>query len=63
MSWTEREGPPTSAPQRRGFGTIVLKDMAERSVGGAVDLDCAPSGVTWRLTCPIANALEPGNVN
>jgi PAS domain S-box-containing protein len=59
MSWTERDGPPVSPPERRGFGTIVMKAMAERSVGGAVDLDHAPSGVTWRLTCPAANALEP----
>jgi PAS domain S-box-containing protein len=58
MSWTECEGPPVSAPERRGFGTIVIKAMAERSVDGAVDLDYAPSGVTWRLTCPAANALE-----
>ncbi len=59
MSWTEREGPPVSAPKRRGFGTIVTEAMAERSVGGVVDLDYAPSGLTWRLTCPAANALEP----
>jgi two-component sensor histidine kinase len=58
MSWTEREGPLVSAPQRRGFGTIVMEAMAERSVDGTVDLDYAPSGVTWRLTCPAANALE-----
>jgi two-component sensor histidine kinase len=59
MSWTEREGPPVSAPKRRGFGTMVMEAMTERSVGGAVDLDYAPSGLTWRLTCPAANALEP----
>jgi PAS domain S-box-containing protein len=59
MSWTEHEGPPVSAPKRRGFGTVVMEAMAERSVGGAVDLDYAPSGLTWRLTCPAANALEP----
>jgi PAS domain S-box-containing protein len=59
MSWTERDGPPVSAPKRRGFGTIVMEAMAERSVGGVVDLDYAPSGLTWRLTCPAANALEP----
>jgi PAS domain S-box-containing protein len=59
MSWIEREGPPVSRPQGRGFGTIVLKEMAERSVGGAVDLDYAPSGLTWRLTCPVANVQEP----
>ena len=60
MSWTERDGPPVSAPKQRGFGTIVMEAMTERSVDGAVDLDYAPSGVSWRLTCPAANALEPG---
>ena len=59
MSWTEREGPPVFVPKRRGFGTIVMETMAERSVDGKVDLDYAPSGLTWRLTCPAANALEP----
>jgi two-component sensor histidine kinase len=59
MSWTEREGPPVSAPKRRGFGTIVMEAMAERSVDGAVGLDYAPSGLTWRLTCPVENVLEP----
>jgi PAS domain S-box-containing protein len=61
MSWSEQDGPPVSAPQKRGFGTIVMKAMAERSVGGAVDLDYASSGVMWRLTCPAANALSDGN--
>jgi PAS domain S-box-containing protein len=58
MSWTEREGPALSAPERRGFGTIVMEAMAERSVDGKVDLEYAPSGLTWRLTCPAAKALE-----
>jgi two-component sensor histidine kinase len=61
MSWTEGDGPAVSAPQRRGFGTTVMEAMAERGVDGTVELDYAPSGVTWRLTCPAANALEtPG---
>jgi two-component sensor histidine kinase len=60
MSWTESEGPPVSAPKRRGFGTIVMEAMTERSVDGMVDLDYGPSGMTWRLTCPGANALESG---
>jgi two-component sensor histidine kinase len=46
-------------PQRRGFGTVVMQEMAERSVDGKVDLDYAPSGVTWRLTSPAAKTLEP----
>jgi PAS domain S-box-containing protein len=58
MSWTERDGPPVAPPQR-GFGTVAMKEMAERGVNGRVQLDYAPSGVTWSLTCPVANALEP----
>jgi PAS domain S-box-containing protein len=58
LSWTERDGPHVSAPKRRGFGTTVMKQMAERSLGGTVDLDYAPSGLIWRLTCPAGNALE-----
>jgi PAS domain S-box-containing protein len=58
MSWTEHDGPPVSAPKQRGFGTMVIEGMAKQSVEGAVELDYAPSGLTWRLTCPAANALE-----
>jgi PAS domain S-box-containing protein len=57
MGWVERDGPPVSAPNRRGFGTIVMEAMTERSLEGKVDLDYAPSGLSWRLTCPAANAV------
>jgi PAS domain S-box-containing protein len=59
MSWVERDGPPVSAPKRRGFGTVVMQEMAEDSVDGTVDLDYAPSGLTWRLTGRAENTLEP----
>jgi two-component sensor histidine kinase len=59
MSWTERDGPPVTPPKRHGFGTIVVETMTERSVDGKVDLDYAPSGVAWRLSCPAENVLEP----
>jgi two-component sensor histidine kinase len=58
MSWTEHDG-VVSPPTQRGFGTIVMEAMTERSVGGTVNLDYAPSGVSWHLACPAANALEP----
>jgi two-component sensor histidine kinase len=60
MSWIERGGPFVPPPGRRGFGTTVMEAMAARSLGGSVDLDFPSSGVTWRLTCPAANALEQG---
>jgi PAS domain S-box-containing protein len=52
MSWSERDGPTVAAPRRRGFGTTVIETMAKHSLDGEVDLDYAPSGVTWRLACP-----------
>jgi PAS domain S-box-containing protein len=62
MSWSERDGPPVSAPKRRGFGTMVIEGMAKQSVDGAIEVHYAPSGLTWRLNCPTANVLEPANV-
>jgi two-component sensor histidine kinase len=58
MNWTESGGPAVSAPERRGFGSVVMEIMAERTVGGKVALDYRPSGVTWCLTCPASNVLE-----
>jgi two-component sensor histidine kinase len=60
MSWIESDGPLVSVPERRGFGTMVVEKMAEHSVD-VVDLDYASSGLTWRLSCPVANALEKGD--
>jgi PAS domain S-box-containing protein len=59
MSWTERNGPPVSPPKRQGFGTTVVDSMAKHTMGGEIQLDYAPSGLMWGLTCPAANALEP----
>jgi PAS domain S-box-containing protein len=58
ISWTERSGPPVRAPDHRGFGSTVIELMAKRAVGAEVEVDYAPSGFRWHLTCPAANALE-----
>ncbi len=61
MSWTEREGPSVFRPKRRGFGVTVIEKIAASNLGGTVDLDYAPSGLTWCPTCPAGNALERRN--
>jgi two-component sensor histidine kinase len=58
MSWTESDGPPVSTPNQRGFGSTVIETLAEYSLDGTVDLNYPPSGLTWRLSCPVANALD-----
>lgn len=57
ISWLERGGPPVAAPERRGFGSTVIKTMAELSLDGDVQLDFAPSGLMWRLACPATRVL------
>jgi PAS domain S-box-containing protein len=59
MSWTERDGPPVTPPEQHGFGTMVIDSLVKQSLGGEVQLDFAPAGVAWRVTCPAANVLEP----
>ncbi len=63
MSWTEHKGPPVSWPKRRGFGSTVIDSMVRRTVDGDIRLDYAPSGLSWSLICPAANALEPGELS
>ncbi|MGA7325993.1 MAG: PAS domain S-box protein [Rhodomicrobium sp.] len=58
MSWSEHDGPPVTAPARLGFGTTVICRMAETSLNGKVELDFAPSGVSWRLRCPAKEILD-----
>jgi signal transduction histidine kinase/DNA-binding response OmpR family regulator len=58
ISWREHGGPTVQEPARRGFGSTVISKMVERSVHGEVVLDYAPSGLTWRLTCPAARITD-----
>lgn len=58
LSWVEQGGPPVIAPKRRGFGTTVITKMVQMSLDGETDIDFAPSGFVWRLSCPVENALE-----
>ncbi len=58
IRWTERDGPPIVAPAYRGFGTIVVTRMVEMSLDGETVLDYAPTGLIWKLTCPLKNAME-----
>jgi len=58
ISWSERGGPPVEVTPQRGYGSTVIRSMAELSFDGQVQLDFAPSGLFWRLMCPAARMLE-----
>jgi two-component sensor histidine kinase len=58
IGWTERGGPNVVAPNRRGFGSVVIKTMAESNLAGDVDLEYAPTGLRWRVVCPASSVLD-----
>ena len=62
ISWIESGGPPVAAPSQRGFGSTVIKSMTELSLDGEVQLDFAPSGLIWRLSCPATRILKSRHV-
>ena len=50
--WTETGGPQVSAPQRRGFGSLVIERNLARSLDAEVDLTFPHSGAQCRIVIP-----------
>ena len=53
LEWREQDGPATREPDREGFGSRLLRVTAHE-LGGRMELDYAPEGLTWRLAFPLA---------
>jgi PAS domain S-box-containing protein len=57
MTWREEGGPKVAPPSREGFGQIVIGRLAEAAVQGKAEIKYQESGLCWRLTTSLANAL------
>lgn len=53
LRWLESNGPPVTPPKRKGFGQVVIERTVSRALGGAVDINYAPTGFSWTLTFSI----------
>jgi PAS domain S-box-containing protein len=58
MSWRESGGPAVRAPERKGFGDVVITHMTAASLRGRVKLDYEAAGVSWTLEAPAANLMS-----
>ncbi len=58
MTWRETGGPPVHPPERKGFGHIVIAEMAAAALRGAVKLDFDAAGVTWTLDALAAHVVS-----
>jgi two-component sensor histidine kinase len=52
LSWEEADGPEVSLPERRGFGSRLLKDVVTHELGGTATLDFRRTGLVYRLSFP-----------
>jgi two-component sensor histidine kinase/PAS domain-containing protein len=65
ISWIEREGPPVSVPERRGFGRVLLERLVGVTLNGSVTLDFRPEGLVCEISFPDGGLIagpvaEPG---
>jgi two-component sensor histidine kinase/PAS domain-containing protein len=60
MRWLEEGGPEVAPPSRRGFGQMVLGRMVESAVDGTVEVEYRESGLSWKLSAPVAGTIERG---
>jgi PAS domain S-box-containing protein len=52
ISWTERDGPPVSPPQRKGFGSRVLNRALAVELSGDVSVAYEPQGLVCTIRVP-----------
>jgi PAS domain S-box-containing protein len=57
LVWTERHGPPVERPDHKGFGQLVLEQLAARALRGESVLQFEPDGVRWTLDIPANHIL------
>lgn len=57
MSWRESGGPTVSAPQSRGFGSVLTENSLASQFGCKVDIDYAPSGLRYEFAAPADKIL------
>jgi two-component sensor histidine kinase len=52
--WRERGGPPAKPPENEGFGSRLMRKSIEHQLGGRVELEWDPVGLTAEIGIPLA---------
>ena len=56
VCWSERGGPPTEEPLRKGFGSFIIGRALAAETGGNIDASYSREGFAWRLDMPLQAA-------
>ncbi|MGG5886542.1 HWE histidine kinase domain-containing protein [Falsiroseomonas sp. HC035] len=61
LHWSEQGGrPPPGEPQGQGFGSRLIKQLAERQLGGGIERDWTAGGLRLSLALPPRHAMPGG---
>jgi len=60
LTWRESDGPAVTAPLHKGFGHIVVERTVADSLDAKVDLNFAPTGVSWEAEIPSSHVYNFG---
>ncbi len=55
LDWIERNGPPVTAPAKRGFGTMLIERGLSHDLAGEANIQFLPNGVQARLRAVVRN--------
>ena len=53
LDWTERGGPRTAEPTRKGFGSTLLQRVLTMQCGADIRFDFKPTGLHFRMEAPL----------
>jgi two-component sensor histidine kinase len=54
LTWSEKNGPPVQAPEKRSFGTRLIETLGKQ-LKGDVELTYEPTGFVYALDVPLAS--------
>jgi two-component sensor histidine kinase/PAS domain-containing protein len=52
LEWTETNGPPVTPPTVKGFGHVVIEEVASQALNAAVEYAFPMEGVRWSMSIP-----------
>ncbi|HRN85608.1 MAG TPA: sensor histidine kinase, partial [Hyphomicrobium sp.] len=52
LEWREKDGPPVTPPERRGFGHTIMVAMVEKSLDAEVTVEYPDTGLVWKVRAP-----------
>ena len=61
LDWTEKNGPPVTAPTKRGFGTTLIERGLSYDLGGVAHVTFLPDGVRASLRAPLRDPKKPSS--